>query len=113
MLPGPPGSGSWATERARRGQTSVMSSSVPDADDLTESLTRQGVRVVAGWATNASNLVHAKSMPVERTAAFVAAGAGMSPVHHGYSLDGSIQFTPFYDAVGDLRLRLVPERVRV
>ena len=90
-----------------------MSSSVPDADDLTESLTRQGVRVVAGWATNASNLVHAKSMPVERTAAFVAAGAGMSPVHHGYSLDGSIQLTPFYDAVGDLRMRLVPEGVRV
>jgi len=90
-----------------------MSASVPDADDLTESLTRQGVRVVAGWATNASNLVHAKSMPVERTAAFVAAGAGMSPVHHGYSLDGSIQFTPFFNAVGDLRMRLVPEGVRV
>ena len=52
-------------------------------------------------------------MPVERTAAFVAAGAGMSPVHHGYSLDGSIQLTPFYDAVGDLRMRLVPEGVRV
>ena len=89
-----------------------MSSSVPDADDLTESLTRQGVRVVAGWATNASNLVHAKSMPVERTAAFVAAGAGMSPVHHGYSLDGSIQLTPFYDAVGDLRMSRARGRTR-
>lgn len=91
-----------------------MSGSEVTADaDLTEVLTRQGVRVVAGWATNASNLVHAKSMPVARTADFVAAGAGMSPVHHGYALDGTIQFTPFYDAVGDLRMRLVPEAVRV
>lgn len=90
-----------------------MSAIQTDAEDLTQSLTRQGVRVVAGWATNAANLVHAKSMPVARTAAFVAAGAGMSPVHHGYSLDGSIGLTPFYDAVGDLRMRLVPEAVRV
>ena len=78
-----------------------------------ESLTRRGVRVVAGWATNASNLVHAKSMPVARIADFVMTGAGMSPVYNGYSLDGSIQLTPHYSAVGDLRLRLVPEAVRV
>lgn len=81
--------------------------------ELSESLTRQGVRVVAGWATNAANLVHAKAMPVARTGAFVTAGAGMSPVYNGYALDGSIQLTPFYDAVGDLRLRLVPDAVRV
>jgi glutamine synthetase len=91
-----------------------MSDSDPtEPTELTESLTRQGVRIVAGWATNASNLVHAKAMPVARTAAFVTAGAGMSPVYNGYSLDASIQLTPFYDAVGDLRLRLVPEAVRV
>ncbi|GAA2159433.1 glutamine synthetase [Humibacillus xanthopallidus] len=83
------------------------------AADLTEVLGREGVCVVAGWATNAANLVHAKSMPVARTSAFVTAGAGMSPVHHGYALDGTIQLTPFYDAVGDLRMRLVPEAVRV
>jgi glutamine synthetase len=88
-------------------------SEVTSEADLTEVLGRQGVRVVAGWATNASNLVHAKAMPVGRTAAFVAAGAGMSPVHHGYAIDGTIQLTPFYDAVGDLRMRLVPEAVRV
>ena len=93
------------------GQTLAMGDS--DLTELTESLTRQGVRVVAGWATNASNLVHAKAMPVARTAAFVTSGAGMSPVYNGYSLDASIQLTPFYDAVGDLRLRLVPEAVRV
>lgn len=91
----------------------MSGSEVTSEADLTEVLSRQGVRVVAGWATNASNLVHAKAMPVERTADFVAAGAGMSPVHHGYSMDGSIQLTPFFDAVGDLRLRLVPEAVRV
>lgn len=84
-----------------------------DVTELTASLALQGVRVVAGWATNASNLVHAKAMPVARTPDFVAAGAGVSPVYNGYSLDASIQFTPFYDAVGDLRLRLVPEAVRV
>jgi glutamine synthetase len=81
--------------------------------ELAEELSRQDVRVVMGWATNASNLVHAKSMSVEHTEDFVAAGAGMSPVYNGYSVDGTIQFTPFFDAVGDLRLRLVPEAVRV
>jgi glutamine synthetase len=91
-----------------------MSDSDPtEPAELTESLARQGVRIVAGWATNASNLVHAKAMPVARTADFVTAGAGMSPVYNGYSLDASIQLTPFHDAVGDLRLRLVPEAVRV
>ena len=91
----------------------MSGSEVTPDTDLTDVLMGQGVRVVAGWATNAAGLVHAKSMPVARTAAFVAAGAGMSPVHHGYAMDGTIQFTPFYDAVGDLRLRLVPEAVRV
>ncbi len=91
----------------------MSGSDVTAGRDLTEVLMGQGVRVVAGWATNAANLVHAKSMPVARTAAFVDAGAGMSPVHHGYAMDGTIQFTPFYDAVGDLRMRLVPEAVRV
>ncbi|WP_291524976.1 glutamine synthetase family protein [Branchiibius sp. NY16-3462-2] len=76
-------------------------------------LAREGVRCVAGWATNASNLLHAKTMPLERLADFVTSGAGMSPVYNGYSLDASIQFTPFYGAVGDLRLRLIPETVRV
>jgi glutamine synthetase len=90
-----------------------MSGSQAAGADLSEVLGRQGVRVVAGWATNAAGLVHAKSMPVARATDFVSAGAGMSPVHHGYALDGTIQFTPFYDAVGDLRLRLVPDAVRV
>ncbi|PWJ24943.1 glutamine synthetase [Branchiibius hedensis] len=76
-------------------------------------LAAAGVRFVAGWATNASNLVHAKTMPLERFADFVTSGAGMSPVYNGYSLDASIQFTPYYGAVGDLRLRLVPETVRL
>ena len=84
-----------------------------DLTDLTAALTRQGVRVVAGWATNAANLVHAKAMPVARTPDFVTTGAGMSPVYNGYSVDGSIQPTRFYDAVGDLRLKLVREAVRV
>ena len=91
----------------------MTGSEVTSHADLADVLVGQGVCVVAGWATNAANLVHAKSMPVARTAAFVVAGAGMSPVHHGYAMDGTIQFTPFYDAVGDLRLRLVPEAVRV
>lgn len=75
-------------------------------------LAAAGVRFVAGWATNASNLVHAKTMPLVRFADFVTSGAGMSPVYNGYSLDATIQFTPYYGAVGDLRLRLVPETVR-
>lgn len=76
-------------------------------------LAAAGVRFVAGWATNASNLVHAKTMPLERFSDFVTSGAGMSPVYNGYSLDASIQFTPYYGAVGDLRLRLLPETVRL
>lgn len=82
------------------------------ADQRAE-LAAAGVRFVAGWATNASNLVHAKTMPLERFADFASSGAGMSPVYNGYSLDASIQFTPYYGAVGDLRLRLLPETVRI
>lgn len=80
---------------------------------LQERLTAQGVRLVAGWATNGSNLVHAKTVPVARTVAFVDSGAGMSPVYNGYSLDATIQHTRYFDAVGDLRLRLDPDAVRV
>lgn len=81
--------------------------------ELQDRLTAEGVTLVAGWATNGSNLVHAKTMPVARTEAFVASGAGISPVYNGYSLDASIQFTPYFTAVGDLRLRLDPDAVRL
>lgn len=82
-------------------------------DALRDILQQAGVCLVAGWATNGSNLVHAKTMPLARLADFVSVGAGMSPVYNGYSVDASIQFTPYYGAVGDLRLRLVPDAVRV
>jgi glutamine synthetase len=84
-----------------------------DADALQQRLEEAGVRVVAGFATNAAGLVHAKAMPVARTGAFVVSGAGMSPVYAGYAVDGSIRPSPHYDAVGDLRLRLVPDSVCV
>jgi len=80
---------------------------------LREALVAAGVQLVAGFVTNGSNLVHAKSMPVARTADFVASGAGISPVYNGYSVDGTIAFTRHYGAVGDLRLRLDPQSVRV
>lgn len=80
---------------------------------LREALVGAGVQLVVGFVTNGSNLVHAKSMPVARTADFVAAGAGMSPVYSGYSVDGTIQPTRHYGAVGDLRLRLDSQSVRV
>ncbi len=80
---------------------------------LHRTLELASVRLVAGFVTNAANLVHAKSMPVARTADFVAAGAGMSPVYAGYGVDGTIAPTRHYGAVGDLRLRLDPPSVRV
>lgn len=80
---------------------------------LRDALVAAGVRLVAGFVTNGSNLVHAKSMPVARTADFVASGAGMSPVYNGYSVDGTISPTRHYGAVGDLRLRLDPQSVHV
>lgn len=90
-----------------------MQNTGDDLGSLGAALESAGVQVVAGWATNASNLVHAKTMPLARLGDFVAAGAGISPVYNGYSVDGTIQFTPFYSAVGDLRLHLVPEAVRI
>lgn len=90
-----------------------MASTQDASVELQEQLTAAGVHLVAGFVTNASNLVHAKTMPVARFADFVTSGAGMSPVYNGYSLDASIQVTPYYGAVGDLRLRLVPETVRI
>ncbi len=80
---------------------------------LREALEGAGIQLVVGFVTNGSNLVHAKSMPVARTADFVASGAGISPVYNGYSVDGTIAFTRHYGAVGDLRLRLDPQSVHV
>lgn len=100
------------TARSIRGMIDPMTSQ-RSLSAIRATLEEARVSVVAGWATNASNLVHAKTMPLTRLADFVEFGAGMSPVYNGYSLDGSIQLTPFYSAVGDLRLHLVPESVRI
>lgn len=93
----------------------ILAMAIDEADLSAQrnELSAAGVRLVAGWATNASNLVHAKTMPLERFEGFVKSGAGMSPVYNGYSMDASIQFTPYYGAVGDLRLRLLPHTVRL
>ena len=105
--------GSAGTVTVTRGTIPDMSNRPEAVSELRAVLEGAGVRLVAGWATNASNLVHAKTMPVGRLGDFVTGGAGLSPVYGGYSLDGTIQFTPYYGPVGDLRLRLVPEAVRV
>lgn len=76
----------------------------PDLDDVT---------LVSGWASNAANLINSKSMPVARFEDFTIAGAGIAPVYNGYCLDGSIVFTDYISLMGDLRLRLVREGVRI
>ncbi len=73
----------------------------------------RGVRLVVGTMVNASGLVLAKAVPVDRADAFVASGMGSAPVWDVFTVDGGIAFTKTVSAVGDRRLRIDPDALVV
>lgn len=85
----------------------------PALTDVAAALAAAGVRTVVGTMVNASGLVLAKSVPVERLDAFAGAGLGSAPVWDVFTVDGGIAFTGSVSAVGDRRLRIDPAAVAV
>ena len=77
-------------------------------------LADQNVRILVGTIWNPNGLLLAKTVPVERADAFAVPGLGASPTWHAFTIDhGGIAFTEHITAVGDLRLRIAPDAIRV
>ena len=78
-----------------------------------DELRTAGVRLVIGTLVNAAGLTHAKSVPVDHLDVFGRAGLGAAPVWDVFGVDGGIAVTDSITAVGDRRLRLDLDALRV
>ena len=77
-------------------------------------LAADGVVALIGTVVNPAGLVHAKAVPLARVAAFVDPGLGASPVWHVFAIDQMGVVTgESIGVVGDLRIRIDPNSVRV
>lgn len=76
-------------------------------------LQEAGVRTVIGTVVNASGITLAKSVPLARLGAFHQSGMGAAPVWHVFAIDGGIAFTDTITTVGDLRLKIDIEGLRI
>lgn len=84
------------------------------SSSLTDHLTERDVSTLIGTVWNPNGLLLAKSVPVQRADAFVETGLGASPTWHGFTIDqGGIAITDTITPVGDQRLRLDPDAVRI
>lgn len=72
-----------------------------------------GPTLVGGWVVDMAGVARAKYVPADRLDAFHRVGMGASPSWSVFTADGSIAFTPDLGVVGDLRIRIDPEDVRV
>lgn len=69
---------------------------------------------VVGTIVNSSGLTLAKVVPAARAAEFADPGLGASPTWHGFVIDqAGIAFTDDIGVVGDQRIRLDPDALRV
>jgi glutamine synthetase len=87
-------------------------------DDIAISLRQSelqdaGVRLVIGTTVNASGITLAKSVPVARFGAFHRSGMGAAPVWNVFTIDGGIAFTDDISPVGDMRLRIDLDALRL
>ena len=76
-------------------------------------LAERGVRLVLGTAVDMSGVTRAKAVPLDRLPAFVDVGMGASPSWNVFCVDFGIAFTPELGVIGDLRLRIDPDRLTV
>lgn len=76
-------------------------------------LQEAGVRLVIGSVVNAAGITLAKSVPVARLRAFHESGMGAAPVWDVFTIDGEIAFTDNITPVGDMRLKIDPQDLRV
>ena len=78
-----------------------------------EDLTARGVRLVGGVIVDMAGVARAKYVPTPRLAAFHRVGMGAAPSWSVFCADGAIAFTPELGVVGDLRIRIDPDDLRL
>lgn len=77
-------------------------------------LCADGVVALIGTVVNPAGLIHAKTVPLARASVFVDPGLGASPVWHVFAIDQAGVVTGgSVGVVGDLRIRVDPDAVRV
>ncbi|QNE46521.1 glutamine synthetase [Glaciihabitans sp. INWT7] len=81
--------------------------------EVAERLTTSQVGMIAGTVANMAGLYLAKTIEVERLGAFASAGLGASPTWNIFCIDGGIAFTPDLGVVGDMRLRLDLDALKI
>ncbi|GAA2176150.1 glutamine synthetase family protein [Agrococcus versicolor] len=83
-------------------------------DAFTDRLVADGATMLVGTTWNPGGLILAKTVPIPRAAAFVETGLGASYTWHAFTIDqGGIAYTDRIGAVGDQRMRIDPDAVRV
>lgn len=81
--------------------------------EVAERLSEAGVGIIAGTLANPAGIYLAKTIPVHRLATFASSGLGAPPVWNIFCIDGGIAFTPDLGVVGDMRLRLDLDALRI
>lgn len=96
------------------GDTVSVDDGFMTSSSLTQDLIDRQVSTVIGTIWNPNGLLLAKTVPVQRAEVFAETGLGASPTWHGFTIDqGGIAFTAAISPVGDLRLRIDPDAVRL
>ena len=73
-----------------------------------------GDKLLIGTVVNPAGLTLAKVIPADRSEAFADPGLGASPTWHGFAIDRTgIAFTDEISVVGDQRVRIDPDGLRV
>lgn len=80
---------------------------------LQSTLIEAGVSVVIGTVFNPAGLILAKTTPIARLDSFHLAGMGASPVWNLFCIDNAISASDFFSGIGDLRLRLDLDALKV
>lgn len=84
-----------------------------ERDDRVDELRAHGVTLVAGSVTDPAGVTRAKYVPVQRVGAFARSGMGVSPSWSVFCVDTGIAFTPDIGVVGDLRIRIDTDGLRI
>ncbi len=81
--------------------------------DAQRRLTDAGVAMVAGTVANMAGIYLAKTVTPDKLGTFAGAGLGASPTWNIFTIDGGIAFTPTLGVIGDMRLRVDLDALRI
>lgn len=85
----------------------------PDIEALVHELENDGVSLLLGTALDFAGVTRVKGVPVRRLRSFCESGMGASPTWNVFCAENGVATTPAIGVVGDLRLRLDPNELRV